>query len=85
MLIKRLLSLCALPRNQTRELGPRIGSMYIAASSGISGVLTYVFQGMSARFLGPAEFGALAILGSATLLLALVLGVGITHSARHND
>jgi O-antigen/teichoic acid export membrane protein len=56
------------------------GSAYIAVSFATSGVLTYVFQGLSARVLGPAGYGGLAILWSATFLVVQVLWVGITQT-----
>ena len=46
----------------------------------VSGVLTYVFQGVSARALGPEGYGGLAILWSATFLTVQVLWVGITQT-----
>ncbi len=52
----------------------------MAVSFAISGVLTYVFQGVSARALGPETYGGLAILWSATFLTVQVLWVGITQT-----
>lgn len=45
-----------------------------------SGVLTYVFQSVSARTLGPADYGGLAVLWSATFLVSQVLWVGISQT-----
>ncbi|MCA1688770.1 MAG: oligosaccharide flippase family protein, partial [Actinobacteria bacterium] len=60
--------------------GAGAGSAYIALSFATSGVLTYVFQGLSARVLGPAGYGGLAILWSTTFLVVQVLWVGITQT-----
>jgi O-antigen/teichoic acid export membrane protein len=56
------------------------GSAYIAIAFATSGVLTYVFQGLSARVLGPAGYGGLAILWSTTFLVVQVLWIGITQT-----
>lgn len=79
-MIKLLLSLRTAFRVQTREQGPRIGSIYIVLAVGTSGLLTYVFHSVSARFLGLVEFGTLATLWSATFLVAPALGLGITQT-----
>jgi O-antigen/teichoic acid export membrane protein len=64
---------------KTRQ-GAGAGSAYIAVSFVTSGVLTYVFQGLSARVLGPAGYGELAILWSTTFLVVQVLWIGITQT-----
>ncbi len=64
---------------RTRQ-GAGAGSAYIAISFATSGVLTYVFQGLSARVLGPVGYGGLAILWSTTFLVVQVLWIGITQT-----
>src|SRR5918992_1568026 len=56
------------------------GSAYVAGSFFVSGVLTYVFQGLSARFLGKAGYGDLIVLWSTTFLVVQVLWIGITQT-----
>lgn len=64
--------------------GAGAGSAYVALSFAVSGVLTYVFQSLSARFLGPAGYGGLAILWSATFLTVQVLWIQSTQTlGRH--
>lgn len=63
-----------------RQQGARAGSAYIAGSFAVSGVLTYVFQSISARSLGLEGYGGLAILWSATFLTVQVLWIGITQT-----
>src|SRR5215204_5845262 len=60
--------------------GAGAGSAYVAGSFFISGLLTYVFQGLSARYLGKAGYGELFMLWSATFLLAQVLWIGVTQT-----
>jgi O-antigen/teichoic acid export membrane protein len=60
--------------------GAGAGSAYIAISFATSGVLTYVFQGLSARVLGPVGYGGLAILWSTTFLVVQVLWIGIAQT-----
>jgi O-antigen/teichoic acid export membrane protein len=60
--------------------GAGAGSAYIAVSFATSGVLTYVFQGLSARILGPVGYGGLAILWSTTFLVVQVLWIGISQT-----
>jgi O-antigen/teichoic acid export membrane protein len=64
---------------RTRQ-GAGAGSAYIAVSFATSGVLTYVFQGLSARFLGKAGYGDLIILWSTTFLVVQVLWIGISQT-----
>lgn len=49
-------------------------------SLGVSGVMTYVFLGVTARFLSLTEYGMVATLWSSTLLFAPVLWAGITQT-----
>jgi O-antigen/teichoic acid export membrane protein len=56
------------------------GSAYVAGSFFVSGVLTYIFQGLSTRFLGRAGYGDLIILWSTTFLVAQVLWIGISQT-----
>jgi O-antigen/teichoic acid export membrane protein len=60
--------------------GAATGSAYVAGSFLVSGVLTYVFQSLSARFLGKAGYGDLIVLWSATFLVVQVLWIGITQT-----
>ncbi|MGH3106358.1 MAG: lipopolysaccharide biosynthesis protein, partial [Rubrobacteraceae bacterium] len=46
----------------------------------ISGLLTYVFQGLSARYLGKAGYGDLVVLWSMTFLVVQVLWIGVTQT-----
>jgi O-antigen/teichoic acid export membrane protein len=56
------------------------GSAYVAGSFFISGLLTYVFQGLSARYLGRAGYGDLIMLWSMTFLVVQVLWIGVTQT-----
>ncbi|HEU4847618.1 MAG TPA: hypothetical protein VFT03_05425, partial [Rubrobacteraceae bacterium] len=58
----------------------RAGSAYVAGSFFISGLLTYVFQGLSARYLGKAGYGDLVMLWSMTFLVVQVLWIGVTQT-----
>jgi O-antigen/teichoic acid export membrane protein len=60
--------------------GAGAGSAYVAGSFFISGLLTYVFQGLSARYLGKAGYGDLILLWSMTFLLVQVLWIGVTQT-----
>jgi O-antigen/teichoic acid export membrane protein len=60
--------------------GVGAGSAYVAGSFFVSGVLTYIFQGLSTRFLGEAGYGDLIILWSTTFLVVQVLWIGITQT-----
>jgi O-antigen/teichoic acid export membrane protein len=60
--------------------GAGAGSAYVAGSFLVSGVLTYIFQGLSTRFLGKAGYGDLIILWSTTFLVVQVLWIGITQT-----
>ena len=60
--------------------GARAGSAYVAGSFFISGLLTYVFQGLSARYLGKTGYGDLIMLWSMTFLLVQVLWIGVTQT-----
>jgi O-antigen/teichoic acid export membrane protein len=64
---------------RTRQ-GAGAGSAYVAGSFFVSGVLTYIFQGLSTRFLGEAGYGDLIILWSTTFLVVQVLWIGITQT-----
>jgi O-antigen/teichoic acid export membrane protein len=64
---------------QARQ-GARAGSAYVAGSFFISGLLTYVFQGLSARYLGKAGYGDLVMLWSMTFLVVQVLWIGVTQT-----
>lgn len=75
-LTKRTLARPDAPPSRSRRQGVRTGSIYLTLAVGFSGVLTYLFQGMSAQFLGLARYGALATLWSTTFLLAQVLWIG---------
>ncbi|AHY45777.1 Membrane protein involved in the export of O-antigen and teichoic acid [Rubrobacter radiotolerans] len=64
--------------------GAGSGSLYLAVSFFLSGVLTYVFQGVSARSLGPEGYGGLAVLWSATFLTVQVVWIGASQTlGRH--
>lgn len=56
------------------------GSAYVAGSFFVSGLLTYVFQGLSARYLGRAGYGDLIMLWSMTFLVVQVLWIGVTQT-----
>lgn len=60
--------------------GVGAGSVYVALSFAISGVLTYAFQSISARSLGPAGYGGLAVLWSMTFLTVQVLWIGVSQT-----
>lgn len=60
--------------------GARAGTAYVALSFAVSGVFTYVFQSLSARLLGPAGYGQLALLWSATFLTVQVLWIGASQT-----
>src|SRR5918998_759557 len=64
---------------RTRQ-GAGAGSAFVAVSFFVSGVLTYVFQGLSTRFLGEAGYGDLIILWSTTFLVVQMLWIGITQT-----
>lgn len=46
----------------------------------VSGLLTYVFQGVSARYLGEAGYGDLIMLWSAVFLVVQVLWIGVAQT-----
>jgi O-antigen/teichoic acid export membrane protein len=56
------------------------GSAYVAGSFFISGLLTYIFQGLSARYLGKSGYGDLVMLWSMTFLVVQVLWIGVTQT-----
>src|SRR5215208_4054051 len=56
------------------------GSAYVAGSFFVSGLLTYVFQGLSARYLGKTSYGDLIMLWSMTFLVVQVLWIGVTQT-----
>src|SRR3712207_6434972 len=60
--------------------GAGTGSAYIVVSFGVSGVLTFAFQGLSTRFLGVQGYAPLALLWSATFLTVQVLWIGATQT-----
>jgi len=60
--------------------GAGAGSLYIAVSFGVSGVLTFAFQSTSTHVLGKTGFAPLALLWSATFLTVQVLWVGATQT-----
>ena len=62
------------------QQGAGAGSVYIAVSFGVSGVLTFAFQGLATRFLGVQGYAPLALLWSATFLTVQVLWVGATQT-----
>src|SRR5215204_4731066 len=62
------------------QRGAGAGSAYIAVSFGVSGVLTFAFQGLSTRFLGVQGYAPLALLWSATFLTVQVLWIGATQT-----
>ena len=64
----------------SRRRGAGAGSLYVAGAFLIAGVLTYVFQSISARSLGTEGYGPLALLWSATFLTVQVLWVGGTQT-----
>jgi O-antigen/teichoic acid export membrane protein len=64
---------------KTRQ-GTGAGSAYIAVAFGVSGVLTFAFQGLSTRFLGVQGYAPLALLWSATFLTVQVLWIGATQT-----
>src|ERR687897_2039218 len=64
---------------KTRQ-GAGAGSAYIAVSFGVSGVLTFAFQGLCTRFLGVQGYAPLALLWSATFLSVQVLWIGATQT-----
>lgn len=60
--------------------GAGAGTVAIAVSFGISGVLTYAFHSLAARTLGEEGYAPLALLWSATFLTVQVLWVGATQT-----
>ena len=64
---------------KTRQ-GAGAGSVYIAASFAVSGVLTYAFQSLSIHALGKEGYAPLALLWSATFLTVQVLWIGATQT-----
>ena len=64
---------------KTRQ-GARAGSAYIAVAFATSGVLTFVFQSVSAQVLGKAEFGPLAVLWTTTFLVVQVVWIGVSQT-----
>ncbi len=62
------------------QQGAGAGSLYIAASFGVSGALTFVFQSLSIQVLGKAGFAPLALLWTATFLTVQVLWTGATQT-----
>lgn len=64
----------------SRRRGAGAGSLYVAGAFLVAGVLTYVFQSVSARSLGTEDYGPLALLWSATFLTVQVLWVGGTQT-----
>ena len=60
--------------------GAGAGSVYIAASFALSGVLTYAFQSLSIHALGKEGYAPLALLWSATFLTVQVLWIGATQT-----
>lgn len=60
--------------------GAGAGSLYVAGSFAVSGVLTYVFHGLSTRFLGQAGYGDFVVLWSAVFLVVQVVWVGVTQT-----
>lgn len=56
------------------------GTLSLASAFFVSGVLTYAFQGLSARALGPEGYGELAILWSATFLTVQTLWIGASQT-----
>src|ERR687889_1669840 len=62
------------------QQGAGAGSAYIAVSFGVSGVLTFAFQGLSTRYLGVQGYAPLALLWSATFLTVQVLWIGATQT-----
>src|SRR5215218_9490199 len=64
----------------TNRQGAGAGSAYVAGSFFVSGVMTYIFQGLSTRFLGEAGYGDLIILWSTTFLVAQVLWIGVSQT-----
>jgi O-antigen/teichoic acid export membrane protein len=63
-----------------RQQGAGAGSVYIAASFAVSGVLTYAFQSLSIHALGKDGYAPLALLWSATFLTVQVLWIGATQT-----
>jgi O-antigen/teichoic acid export membrane protein len=60
--------------------GAGVGSAYVVGAFFVSGLLTYLFQGLSARYLGTAGYGDLIMLWSMTFLLVQVLWIGVTQT-----
>jgi len=56
------------------------GSVYIAASFAVAGVLTFAFQSLCTHVLGKEGFAPLALLWSATFLSVQVLWIGATQT-----
>ncbi|MBA2441690.1 MAG: oligosaccharide flippase family protein, partial [Rubrobacter sp.] len=65
----------ALGRLGAGRQGVGAGSAYVALSFAVSGALTFGFQSLCARVLGPVDYGSLAILWSAKFLVVQVLWV----------
>src|SRR3712207_8225446 len=65
--------------------GARAGSAYVVGSFFVSGVLTYVFQGLCARYLGEAGYGDLILLWTTTFLVVQVLWVGVTQTLGRSE
>jgi O-antigen/teichoic acid export membrane protein len=60
--------------------GAGAGSAFVAFSFLVSGALTYLFQGLSARFLGEAGYGDLILLWTSTFLAVQTLWIGTTQT-----
>src|SRR3712207_4498732 len=60
--------------------GAGVGSAHVVGAFFVSGLLTYLFQGLSARYLGTAGYGDLIMLWSMTFLLVQVLWIGVTQT-----
>ena len=63
-----------------RQQGAGAGSVYIAGSFAVAGVLTYAFQSLSIHALGKEGYAPLALLWSATFLTVQVLWIGATQT-----
>ena len=69
-----------MPNRLKARQGAGAGSVHIAASFGVAGVLTFAFQSLCTHVLGKQGFAPLALLWSATFLTVQVLWIGATQT-----
>ena len=63
-----------------RQQGAGTGSLYVAGSFAISGLLTLVFLSLPERFLSGRDYGGLGVLWTATFLTVQVVWIGVSQT-----